>query len=224
MIGTTAQLGTGVGSTAESVAIGAEFLAPAPTTLPLRDAAALPLAGLTGLQAARAAGAAPGSRVLVVGAQGGVGQFAAAFSARGGAHLSLLVRDADLTTWRRVVDDFGYEAEVLTERDLEGQVFDVVIDCAGRPETSKCIAGGGMYVSITTFALPEQGDFTLHHLGVEVVAADLREVVRAVDSGEIFVHPVAAVYPFDDAAEAHRRVEQGTRGKVLLVPDAEAVS
>lgn len=224
VIGTTAQLGTGVGSTAEVVAIDGGFLSPAPASVPLRDAAALPLAGLTGLQAVRAAALGPDLRVLVVGAQGGVGQFAAGFAARSGAHLSLLVRNADVATWRRAVDDFGYEAEVLTGADLEDQPFDVIIDCAGRPETARQVVAGGTYVSITTFALPDPGDFALHCLGVEVDAADLREVVRAVDAGEVYVHAVAAVYPFGEAAAAHRRVEQGSRGKVLLVPDPGAAS
>ncbi|MCS3780012.1 zinc-binding dehydrogenase [Tsukamurella ocularis] len=224
VIGTTAQLGTGIGSTAEVVAIDGGFLAQAPASVPLRDAAALPLAGLTGLQAVRAAALAPGLRALVIGAQGAVGQFAAGFAARSGAHLSLLVRATDVATWRGAVEDFGYGAEVLTDVDLKDQRFDVIIDCAGRPETVRHVVAGGTYVSITTFALPDPGDFTLHHLGVEVDAADLREVVRAVDAGEVFVQPVAAVYPFGEAAAAHRRVEQGSRGKVLLVPDPGATS
>lgn len=221
VVATTAQLGTGVGSTSEIVSIGLDFVVPAPTSMPLPDAAALPLAGLTGLQTVRAAGLVSRERVLLVGAQGSVGQFAAGFAAKAGVELTLLVRAGDVAVWEGVVDQYGYETDVITEAALGSRSFDVVIDCAGRPETVRNLAVGGRYVAIATFALPDPGDFVLRHVSVEVDSADLRAVVRAVDAGEVFLYPVAATYPFEEAPAAHRHAEAGTRGKVLLAPGPE---
>lgn len=91
--GTVAALGTGVtgwsvadpvigflpmvsdGAAAESVTAPAGILAPAPTTIPLAHAAALPATGLTAWQALfEHAELRAGQRVLINGAGGGVGR------------------------------------------------------------------------------------------------------------------------------------------------------
>jgi NADPH:quinone reductase-like Zn-dependent oxidoreductase len=51
------------------------------------SAAALPVAGVTALQALRALGPVVGRRVLITGASGGVGRFAVQLAARAGAHV-----------------------------------------------------------------------------------------------------------------------------------------
>jgi NADPH:quinone reductase-like Zn-dependent oxidoreductase len=65
------------GTVAEQVCVPADELAPKPASLSYEEAAALPLAGLTALQALRDEGRLrPGQRVLLHGASGGVGGFA----------------------------------------------------------------------------------------------------------------------------------------------------
>ena len=56
----------------------------APVTIPLADAAALPLAGLTAWQVIDRAGLTEGERVLVNGAGGGIGGFAVRLAKRAG--------------------------------------------------------------------------------------------------------------------------------------------
>ena len=79
---------TADGAAAEYVVAPAEILAPAPTSIPLADAAALPMVGLTAWQALfDDAGLAAGQRVLINGAGGAVGGYAVQLAKRAGAHV-----------------------------------------------------------------------------------------------------------------------------------------
>src|ERR671914_311398 len=69
--------GIGEGSFAEYARARADKLAPKPENLSFEQAAAVPVTGLTALQAVRDHGrVAPEQEVLIVGASGGVGTFA----------------------------------------------------------------------------------------------------------------------------------------------------
>jgi NADPH2:quinone reductase len=70
---------------AERIAVPTNQLALIADSVSFEQAAALPIAGLTALRALRAVGAILGSRVLVTGATGGVGQFAVQLAVAGGA-------------------------------------------------------------------------------------------------------------------------------------------
>src|SRR5499425_2581378 len=76
------------GAAAEYVAVHAADLAPKPKTLNLVEAAAVPLSALTAWQAFfDHARLAPGQRVLIHGAAGGVGSFAVQIARWHGAHV-----------------------------------------------------------------------------------------------------------------------------------------
>lgn len=75
------------GAWAERVAAGPDSLAVVPDGVPLSDAAALPMAGVTALRTLRAGGSLLGRRVLITGASGGVGRYAVQLAALGGAYV-----------------------------------------------------------------------------------------------------------------------------------------
>jgi NADPH2:quinone reductase len=77
----------GQGGWAERRAVVTENLAAIPDSVDFGTAAALPVAGVTALQAIRALGPVVGRRVLITGASGGVGRFAVQLAARAGAHV-----------------------------------------------------------------------------------------------------------------------------------------
>src|SRR5689334_9967962 len=77
----------GAGGWAERRAVPTENLAVLPNSVDFGAAAALPVAGVTALQALRALGPVVGRRVLITGASGGVGRFAVQLAARAGAHV-----------------------------------------------------------------------------------------------------------------------------------------
>ncbi len=72
-----ANAGMGLGAYAEYVAVKGKTVFPKPDVVAFEDAATLPIAGLTALQALRDKGRiARGKKVLINGASGGVGTFA----------------------------------------------------------------------------------------------------------------------------------------------------
>src|SRR3954452_23322696 len=76
------------GASAEYVLAPAESLAPAPTSIPLADAAALPLVGLTAWQALfEHAELQAGQRILISGAGGAVGGYAVQLAKAAGAYV-----------------------------------------------------------------------------------------------------------------------------------------
>lgn len=79
---------------AERRVVSTDNLAELPEFVEFEDAAALPVAGVTALQALRALGPIVGRRVLVTGASGGVGRFAVQLAARAGAHVVAAVGSA----------------------------------------------------------------------------------------------------------------------------------
>ncbi|WP_029367242.1 zinc-binding dehydrogenase [Mycobacterium sp. UM_WWY] len=72
---------------AERRAVATDNLAELPEFVEFDEAAALPVAGVTALQALRALGPVVGQRVLITGASGGVGRYAVQLAARAGAHV-----------------------------------------------------------------------------------------------------------------------------------------
>jgi NADPH:quinone reductase-like Zn-dependent oxidoreductase len=79
----------GEGGWAQRRAVATENIAVLPVSVDSGTAAALPVAGVTALQALRALGPIVGRRVLITGASGGVGRFAVQLAARAGAHVGL---------------------------------------------------------------------------------------------------------------------------------------
>ena len=81
--------GIGEGSLAEYARAREDKLAPKPSNLTFEQAAAVPVTGLTALQAVRDHGrVAPEQEVLIVGASGGVGTFAVQIAKAFGAHVT----------------------------------------------------------------------------------------------------------------------------------------
>jgi NADPH:quinone reductase-like Zn-dependent oxidoreductase len=123
--------GTSGGSWAEYAAAREVRLVRKPANLSFEEAAAVPVAGLTALQALRDHGhVQPGQQVLINGASGGVGTFAVQLAKSFGAEVTAVcsagnVDQARLLGADRVVD---YTQEDFTQR---GERHDLMIDIAG---------------------------------------------------------------------------------------------
>ena len=118
-------------SWAEFASAREDRLAPKPTNLSFEEAAAVPIAGLTALQALRDKGhVQPGQKVLINGASGGVGTFAVQIAKALGAEVTAVCSTKNVEQARalgadRVVD---YTQEDFTKLDVR---HDVLIDIAG---------------------------------------------------------------------------------------------
>jgi alcohol dehydrogenase len=215
---------------AEVVDVAAEHAAPAPRTVALADAAGLPLAGLTALQALRdRAQVRPRTELLVHGAGGGVGTLAVQIGRALGARVTAAVAPEGAA----LAAELGAAAVVeRTEAALAGlgPRFDAVLDCTATlpfRRARRLLAPGGVAVLVVPFAAalapdllaPLRGGRRARSVLVHPSGPDLRALTAWVDAG--VVRPVtAARLPLSEAAEAHRRIEtRRTRGKLVLVAD-----
>jgi NADPH:quinone reductase-like Zn-dependent oxidoreductase len=118
----------GAGGWAERRAAPTGNIAVLPDSVDFATAAALPVAGVTALQALRALGSVVGRRVLITGASGGVGRFAVQLAARAGAHVIAAVgsqpRGAGLV-------ELGAAEVVVGLDDVTEPVFGVLENVGG---------------------------------------------------------------------------------------------
>lgn len=146
-----AMLGSGGGAFADTIAIDADALSAVPEGLSHVQAAALPVAALTGWTVLRAAGELrPGNAVLIHGAAGGVGSFAVQFAKAAGAKVCGTAAAAD----RDYVSALGADVVIDYERARFEDVLDdidLVIDVVGGDTLERSwsvVAPGGAVVSI----------------------------------------------------------------------------
>jgi NADPH:quinone reductase-like Zn-dependent oxidoreductase len=215
------------GGAAEYVVAPAEILAPAPTRIPLADAAALPMVGLTAWQALfDDAGLAAGQRVLINGAGGAVGGYAVQLAKRAGAHVIATAspRSSERVTSAGADEVIDHTATRVTVADP----VDVLLNLARvTPEELAAlvamVARGGVVVNtvptIPTLADEERG---VRAVGVFVRsdAQQLSRLVELVDRGELRVD-VAERVPLEELPEVHARAAAGRlTGKVVVLPAA----
>jgi NADPH:quinone reductase-like Zn-dependent oxidoreductase len=219
----TAQLGTGVGSMAEYVAFDPRYVAHVPHGMPLTDAAALPLAGVTAVQLLRRTPDRHGKRILLIGAQGGVGaHLAARLLDEKSARTDLLVRPDDRSAWQEQRSGRPADGAVLTDpSQVETGAYDIVIDAGGAPGLIEAVRPQGAFLTITPFSAPDPDnhpDVAYTLIGVELDRDDLVSVAETAARG-LGPRQEITVLPFEEADEAHRRLERGGfRGKLVLVP------
>jgi NADPH:quinone reductase len=158
----------GAGGWAQRRTVPTENLALLPDSVDFATAAALPVAGVTALQALRRLGSVVGRRVLITGASGGVGRFAVQLAARAGAHVIAAVgsvaRGEGLT-------DLGAAEVVVGLADLTVPVFGVLDNVGGQllAEAFSLVDDGGSAQSIgmasnqpTTIDFEAERQFGVH--------------------------------------------------------------
>jgi NADPH:quinone reductase-like Zn-dependent oxidoreductase len=154
--GTGAPQGTRVvgladtGAWAQFAAIPTTRLAAIPDAVSDAQAATLPTAGMTALRALEVAGLVLGKRVLVTGANGGVGRMTIQLARESGAHVTALVRDRAAS--QAPLCRLG-AADIV--ENISGD-FDLIVDGVGGPTFGLAIehvAARGVVVNIAT-----QGD------------------------------------------------------------------
>jgi NADPH:quinone reductase-like Zn-dependent oxidoreductase len=228
--------GVGRGSFAEFASAHEDKLAPKPSTLTFKQAAAVPVSGLTAQQGLLEVGRlAAGQHVLITGASGGVGTFAVQIAKAHGATVTGVSSTAKLDLVRSLGADHVID---YTRQDFADDVprYDLILDIGGSASLSRLrgvllkhgtlvIAGGegggrilGIGRQLRAVAL---SPFVRQRLAM-FVAKDhhvpLARLTALIEDG--LVTPVVErTYPLDDAATAMRQLEAGTvRGKLVIVP------
>lgn len=216
------------GAIAQYALVPAHLLVKVPDNVPLDQAAALPVAGLSALQMCRIAKIERGRRVLVHGAAGGVGHLAvqiarnlgAEVTASGSAGSQVLLR------WLRP----GLVVDRASPVATWGGPFDAILDCTTtlRPADLKVLlASDGHYVATTprfpqvvvdaVFNLVRRGKRSV--LMLKLDAANLELLMKQVAAGHLRV-AIEQAYPLADAAKALAQSRAGhVRGKLVVAID-----
>lgn len=208
------------GAFAEFAATKADQIAKAPSNLTLKEAAALPLIGVSALQAIRNhLDIQPGQKLFIHGGGGGIGAVAIQIAKHIGAYVATTATGEDIEYVRsigadEVIDYVSADyAETLSSYDA---AFDTVGD-----DFTKMIGilkSGGKAVSMIAVAdearATELG-VTAQTQGTQVTTEKLDALRELVESGVVTVR-IARTFPLDQIVEAFQAREAGIRGKVVV--------
>jgi NADPH:quinone reductase-like Zn-dependent oxidoreductase len=212
-------MGLVMGSYAEFVVAAADAWAEVPAKMDLVDAAALPLALLTGAQLIEEAlRPRQGDVVLVTGAVGGVGR-AAVFAATAlGARVWAGVRGTQTADAAKL----GVDGVVALDHDIEIAKLpplDGIADTIGGPTfvqlLDKMKRGGTIASVVGEPAGAKARGLTVRAMMTHADAERLTALGRAVADGKLIV-PIVERLPLAQAREAQTLAERHPGGKVLL--------
>lgn len=210
----------GSGSFAGHATGPALFAAHAPTTVPLAEAATLPLVGASALQAIDALGIIPGMTVLILGGGGAIGSLGVQLARAAGARVIASAGAADHDD----VLALG-ASEVFDYADLswlEGlPVVDGILDASPGLDSAPyygLLRPGGVMVSLSSQhdedAASAAGITAQTQLTLPATAV-LDQLVAAVDAGHLILR-IGTTLPLARAAEAFA-ADESTPGKTLLI-------
>jgi NADPH:quinone reductase-like Zn-dependent oxidoreductase len=222
-----------LGSFAEYVCVGEEFLALKPANLSFEEAAAVPLAAFTALQGLRDKGQIKaGQKVLINGASGGVGTFAVQIAKSFGTEVTGVCSTRNFEMVRSIGADhvIDYTQEDFTNT---GRQYDLIFDAVGnrsvaqlkRALTPTGIASIAGFTSLpllfqTMFLGPLVSRKEGKQVGLMATAKankkDLLFLKELLETNKI--KPVIdRTYPLSQVADAIRYLETGrARGKVVI--------
>jgi NADPH:quinone reductase-like Zn-dependent oxidoreductase len=216
-----------MGAYGEYVCLPASYtLVPKPFNVSFEEAAAVPLGGLNALHFLRKANIRKGEKVLVNGAGGSIGTFGVQIAKAMGAEVTAVDSTIKEEMLRRIGADhfFDYTKEDFTK---SRKTYDVIFDMVAKSSYSECLKAlnpKGRYL----MANPRMSDMLRSVLtskftdktAIFVFAGEKEEELLAlkemIEEGKI-KSIVDKIYPFEQVAEAHRRVETEQRlGPVVI--------
>lgn len=215
------------GACAEYAVVPAATACAQPTNMTATEAAAVPIAALTALQALRDLGqVGAGSKVLIHGASGGVGTFAVQIAKVLNTEVAAVCGTRNLDLVRtlgadRVID---YTQQDFTQL---GDSYDLVFDAVAKASFRHCaqvLKPAGIYVT----TLPKLEDI-LWSLPGKVLpvkrskialaqprASDLAQLKEWIEAGQVR-SIIDRTYPLEELVEAHQYSEAGHAvGKIVL--------
>ncbi|MEM6364621.1 MAG: zinc-dependent alcohol dehydrogenase family protein [Planctomycetota bacterium] len=228
------------GTLADFIAADAKLLAKKPTSLTMREAAALPLVAITAYEGLTRAGVTAGQKVLVHGGSGGVGHVAVQLAKHMGAEVfSTGGGDKQLALIERLgATAINYKREAVEDyvaKHTSGNGFDVVYDSVGGANMLNSFEAAALNGHVITTVSMCELDLTVAHfkgLSIHVVfmlipmlhdfkrekhGEILTRLSQMIDAGAL--KPVLDDQPFtlDEIGKAHARLEsRQAMGKVVV--------
>ena len=207
------------GAAAEYVVAPAGILAPAPASVPLTDAAALPIVGLTAWQALfDHAKLTAGQRILVNGGGGAVGGYAVQLAKRAGAYVIVTAR-GPVTGADEVIDHTATDVTAAVTSPVDVVLNLAPVEPSQLDALVTVVRDGGVLVN-TTVWMPAPSDEPRGVRGINLFvtsdAAQLGQLADLVDAGELRVD-VAQWVPLTELAAVHAQAAAGELpGKTVI--------
>ena len=210
------------GGWADYVTVKEYEVAAKPKSLNFVEAAAVPMGALTAWQAlVDTAHLHPGQTILIHGGSGGVGSFAVQIAKARGARVIATASTANQDLLKQLGADAAIDYTKTRFEDV-GKDVDAVLDPVGKETLARSysvVKKGGIVMSL--IARPDPAEFQkrgIRGAGISVHpdAADLAEIARLIDAGNI--KPIVTqVLPLSNAIAAQEQAAtHHTRGKVVL--------
>jgi len=228
------------GTLAEYMLADAKLIAHKPKTLSMREAAALPLVGITAYEGLQRAGAQAGQKVLVHGGAGGVGHIAVQLAKHFGADIYATVSGEKPIG---VIEQYGataidYKAEKVADyvaKHTDGAGFDVIFDSVGGANMTNSFEAAALNGHVTTTVSLLELDLTPAHfkgLSLHVVfmlipmlydhkreehGAILAKLAEIVDAGALKPLLDETQFYLEEVGKAHGLLTSGQAiGKVVV--------
>ena len=228
------------GALAEYMPADARLIAHKPESLSMREAAALPLVGITAYEGLKRAGVEKGMKILVHGGAGGVGHGSVQLARYLGADVYATGSGGQAQTF---IEQFGATfIDYRTDRVADyvdahtgGRGFDLIFDSVGGANMINSFEAAALNASIATTVSMLELDLTpahfkglsihvvfmlipmLHDHGRETHGAILSELARIVDAGALKPLVDQNRYALEAVGDAHARLMSGQAvGKVVV--------
>ena len=219
--------GSGLGSFAEYASVSENDLALKPANLSFEEAASTPIVGFTALQGLRDTGhIQAGQTVLVNGASGGVGTFAAQLAKSFDTEVTGVCSARNFDMVRSIGADhvIDYTQEDFTKN---GEIYDVIFDVVGTisfSRSARAITRNGTYLLANPLrSQMVRGPWTRMTSSKKVImetasgtVEDLIFLRELIEAGKITT-VIDRTYPLAQIVEAHRYIETGQKkGNVVI--------
>lgn len=199
-----------------------------PANMSFEEAAVVPYGAIMALSLLRKAHLQPGQKVLINGASGGIGSAAVQIAKHLGAEVTGVCGTLRLAFVKALGADhvIDYSVEDFTQN---GEAYDLIFDILGKCSFARCknsLKPNGilLYASFKMKQLMQMLWTSRAGSGKRVICAiapgsleDLNTVKELMESGKIQAI-IDRCYPMEQAAEAHRYVEEGhKKGNVVIM-------
>jgi alcohol dehydrogenase len=214
--------GSGTGSFAEFISVDAKVTARKPKNVNHLEAAALPLTGVSAVQAlTEHLGLSKGKKILIHGGAGGIGTVAIQLAKHLGAYVATTASEKDM----QYVKDLGADEVIdYKKQSFEDVIhdYDAVYDTVGGDtytRSFKVLKKGGVIASM----LEQPNSDLMKRYGVKAIgqftqvnSERLTKLTEFVEKNVIKVH-VDKTFPLEQAREALDYQQQGkARGKIVI--------
>jgi len=215
------------GAYAEYVALPASYTIVAkPSNMSFEDAAAVPLGGLNALHFMRLAKIQAGDQVVINGAGGSIGAHAVQIAKSMGAKVTAVDSDIKENLVRRLGADHFIDY-IKEDFAAKGRTYDVIFDMVPGSSYAACIRAlnpNGRYLSgnprlsfmLRSVLTTRFTDKTARFAFAQESKAELLALKEMIERGKV-ISIVDKVYPMEQAADAHRRVETEQRLGAIVI-------